>query len=255
MLIDSHCHLNLLDHPEAALNRARLAGIGGFLCIGVERDRIAQVLDLARAHPDVWASVGQHPDVVDDDLDWIEPLAAEPSVVAIGETGLDFLHAEDAPARRAQCERFDRQLELAGRLQLPVIVHTRLAEDETAMLLARHAGVTGVLHCFTESWSLAKTALDLGYVISISGIVTFRNAENVRDVARRIPADRLLVETDCPWLAPVPFRGKPNEPAYVSATARALAELRGEPLDQFIENTTANFYRAFPRANSSSYSR
>ncbi|MGA1675686.1 MAG: TatD family hydrolase [Pseudomonadales bacterium] len=252
MLIDSHCHLNMLDHPEAALERARQAGISGFLCIGVERARIDQVLHIARSHADVWASVGQHPDVVDENLDWIEPLAQEQSVIAIGETGLDFLHADEADARRGQCERFERQLELAARLDLPIVVHTRQAEQETAALLTRHAGVTGVLHCFTESWSLAKTALDLGYVISISGIVTFRNAENVREVARRVPADRLLVETDCPWLAPVPYRGKTNEPAYVSATASALAELRGESIERLMETTTANFYRAFPRANSSS---
>ena len=247
MLVDSHCHLNLLTDPEAALTRARAAGVERFLCIGVDETRIDEVLATADKHADVWATVGQHPDVQIDDLGWIEARLAHPRVVALGEMGLDFYHAEDASARLAQCARFEQQLDLAQRTGLPIVVHTRSAEAETRALIQRFPGVVGVLHCFTESWTLASSALDLGYCVSISGIVTFRNAENVREVATRLPLDRLLVETDCPWLAPVPYRGKPNEPAYVSATADFLARLRGDDIEAFNFATTANFARLFPR--------
>jgi TatD DNase family protein len=249
VLVDSHCHLNMLDDAAATLERARAQGVGGFLCIGVDEPGIAAVLALADAHPDVWATVGQHPDASAADPAWIERHLRHPRVVALGEMGLDYFHETTSEGRTRQRECFDWQLALAAREGLPVVVHTRQAEADTLALLQRHAGVVGVLHCFTESWDLAAAAIDLGYYVSISGIVTFRNGENVRDVARRIPDDRLLVETDCPWLAPVPHRGKRNEPAYVADTAAFVAELRGSTREALAELTTANFRRLFARTH------
>lgn len=237
----------MLDDADAALAHARAQGVGGFLCIGVDERGIADVLSLAETHADVWATVGQHPDASVAEPGWIERHVMHPRVVALGEMGLDYYH-ETSPAGRAlQQQRFDWQLALAARRGLPVVIHTRQAEADTLALLQRHTGVVGVLHCFTESWELAAAALDLGYCVSISGIVTFRNGANVRDVARRVPADRLLVETDCPWLAPVPHRGRRNQPAYVADTAAFVAELRGTSPAALAELTTENFHRLFPR--------
>lgn len=263
MLVDSHCHLNYLDEPDLRLTEARAAGIGAFLCIGVDQAGIGDVLALANRHADVWASVGVHPDSAADEptLDWLSGALGDPNVVAIGETGLDFFrlaHAAGADAAGAedasdvqmrQRRAFDYQLALADEQDLPVIIHTRAAESQTRDVLRAHPGVTGVLHCFTESWTLAREALDLGYYISISGIVTFKNAENVREVARQVPADRLLVETDAPWLAPVPHRGQPNHPALVTHTAAFLAELRGVDPEVLARTTTDNFYSLFSRAS------
>ncbi len=247
MLVDSHCHLNYLEEPAARLKEARAAGVDRLLCIGVDAQHIDEVLALAAAEPDVWASVGQHPEAAQGSLDWIEPLLNRPRVVAVGETGLDYHHVAEDDARARQREAFRHQLQLAKRHALPVIVHTRAAEADTLALIREFPGVVGVLHCFTESWAMAAAALELGYYVSISGIVTFRNGENVREVARQVPDDRLLVETDAPWLAPVPYRGKPNAPAYVRATAEFLAELRGVPLAELAATTSANFQRLFPR--------
>jgi TatD DNase family protein len=254
VLIDSHCHLNFLDAPDDALTAAREAGVHGFLCIGVDAPGRDQVLSLAAAHSDVWASVGWHPESVKAPasgahFDWIDEGLRRPSVVAVGETGLDYYQIEDGDAarRRYQQDAFDAQLSLARERRLPVVVHTRGAEADTRAMLRSHADVQGVLHCFTESWALAEAALDLGWYVSMSGIVTFRNASNVREVAERIPLDRLLVETDAPWLAPVPKRGKTNEPAYVVHTARFLAELRGISYEELAAITTENFHRLFAR--------
>lgn len=217
------------------------------LCIGVDEAHITEVLTLAGTEPDVWASVGQHPEAAAHPWAWIEALLDEPRVVAVGETGLDYFHTDDAAVRKRQRACFEHQLMLAARHGLPVVVHTRSAEDDTLALLRAFPGVIGVLHCFTESWDMAEAALGLGYYVSISGIVTFRNGDNVREVARRVPADRLLVETDAPWLAPVPHRGQQNEPAYVVDTARYLAELRAVDLETLAGETTANFQRLFAR--------
>lgn len=248
MLVDSHCHLNYLDDPGLRIREARAAGVTAQLCIGVDEAHISEVLALAEQEADVWASVGQHPDAAANAFDWIEPALAHPRVVAVGETGLDYFHTEDESARGRQRQSFEHQLELAQRHGLPVIVHTRAAEADTLELIRRFPGVRGVLHCFTESWEMAAAALELGYYISISGIVTFRNGENVRVVARQVPDERLLVETDAPWLAPVPHRGKPNAPAFVRDTAAYLAELRGVSLDALAEQTSRNFYTLFQRA-------
>lgn len=248
MLVDSHCHLNYLEEPGERIREARAAGVSAQLCIGVDEAHIREVLALAEQEPDVWASVGQHPDAAGGDFAWIEPALDHPRVVAVGETGLDYFHTEAEADQARQRESFEHQLALAERHGLPVVVHTRAAEADTLALIRNFPRVQGVLHCFTESWEMASAALALGYYISISGIVTFKNGENVREVARQVPDDRLLVETDAPWLAPVPHRGKPNAPAYVLDTADYLARLRGSSLDALAELTTGNFYRLFARA-------
>ena len=245
MLIDSHCHLNYLEDPDGAIERARQSGVTTCLCISVDEDGYAGVKALADTHEDVWATAGVHPDAAEGNLDWIEAELSQPRVVAVGETGLDYFHAEDPAVQARQREAFAHQLNLGAKHALPVIVHTRQAEVDTLDLLRAHARAHGVLHCFTESWSMAKQALDMGFFISISGIVTFKNADNVREVAAQVPADRLLIETDAPFLAPVPKRGKTNEPAFVAHTAAFLAELRGVDVADLCEQTGQNFVQLF----------
>lgn len=258
MLIDSHCHLDRLDlaaHDgslDAALEAARAAGVGHFLCIGVSADNAATVKSLAERYADVDCSVGVHPlDLepgAEPALDWLLGELAHPKVVAIGETGLDY-HYEPEFAELQQAS-FRLHLEAARITGKPVIVHTREARADTLALL-REAALpqAGVLHCFTEDWEMAKAALDIGFYISLSGIVTFRNAEALREVARQVPADRLLVETDSPYLAPVPYRGKPNLPQYVREVAEYLAVLRGVSYATLAEQTSSNFKRLFPLAS------
>lgn len=257
LLVDSHCHLDRLDLSahggslDAALEAARARGVGHFLCIGVSADNAQAVRDLAARYPDVDCSVGIHPlDVAPQgvpSLDWLLSELDHPRVVAIGETGLDY-HYEPETAE-VQKASFALHLKAAATTGKPVIVHTRAAQADTLDLL-RAAALPqgGVLHCFTEDWAMARAALDLGFYISLSGIVTFRNAEALREVARKVPADRLLVETDAPYLAPIPYRGKPNLPQYVYEVAAFLADLRGEAYDAFAAQTTANFRRLFPLA-------
>nr|WP_306811849.1 TatD family hydrolase [Pseudomonas oleovorans] len=256
-MIDSHCHLDRLDLAahggslDAALDAARAAGVGHFLCIGVSADNAATVKGLAERYADVDCSVGVHPlDLepgAEPALDWLLGELAHPKVVAIGETGLDY-HYEPESAALQQAS-FRLHLEAARITGKPVIVHTREARADTLALL-REAALpqAGVLHCFTEDWEMARAALDIGFYISLSGIVTFRNAEALRDVARQVPADRLLVETDSPYLAPVPHRGKPNLPQYVREVAEYLAVLRGVSYEALAEQTTNNFKRLFPLA-------
>lgn len=258
MLVDSHCHLDRLDltsHAgslDAALDAARAQGVGHFLCIGVSADNAAVVKSLAERYDDVDCSVGIHPlDLSPGEapaLEWLLTELDHPRVVAIGETGLDY-HYEPEAAELQQAS-FRLHLQAAQVTGKPVIVHTRAARSDTLDLL-REAALpqAGVLHCFTEDWDMAKAALDLGFYISLSGIVTFRNADALRDVARQVPADRLLVETDSPYLAPIPYRGKPNLPQYVREVAQFLAMLRGESYERFAEQTTANFARLFPLAH------
>lgn len=258
MLIDSHCHLDRLDLAahggslDVALDAARAAGVGHFLCIGVSSGNAATVKGLAERYADVDCSVGVHPlDLepgAEPALDWLLAELAHPKVVAIGETGLDY-HYEPESAALQQAS-FRLHLEAARITGKPVIVHTREARADTLALL-REAALpqAGVLHCFTEDWEMAKAALDIGFYISLSGIVTFRNAEALREVARQVPADRLLVETDSPYLAPVPHRGKPNLPQYVREVAEYLALLRGVSFDALAEQTSANFKRLFPLAS------
>lgn len=254
-LVDSHAHLTfagLVERLPEVLHRAREAGVTRILTVSAELGDAARVVRLAAEHVEhgVLAAIGVHPHEAsgyDDAREAeIERLAADPAVVAIGETGLDF-HYDHSP-RDVQERVFRRQVRLARRVGLPVIVHSREAEPETARILEDEGvpEVGGVLHCFTSSWWLAQRGIDLGLAISLSGIVTFRNADDLRDVARRIPADRLLVETDSPYLAPEPFRGRgPNEPARVRTVAESVAGTRGTTLDEIARLTTANFARTF----------
>lgn len=260
MLVDSHCHLDRLDLAahggslDAALDAARARGVQHFLCIGVSAANAGAVKGLAERYSDVDCSVGVHPlDLEKGEapaLDWLLDELNHPHVVAIGETGLDY-HYEPEAAELQQ-QSFRLHLHAAQATGKPVIVHTREARADTLALL-REAALpqAGVLHCFTEDWEMAKAALDIGFYISLSGIVTFRNADALREVARKVPADRLLVETDSPYLAPIPHRGKPNLPQYVREVAEFLAMVRGESFEALAEQTTANFKRLFPLARMS----
>ncbi|MEO7814982.1 MAG: TatD family hydrolase [Sphingomicrobium sp.] len=256
MLIDSHCHLvydGLAERQGEVLATARARGIGGFLNISTRQSEWDAVIAVAEREPDVWASVGVHPHEADAHPDLgataLVDASAHPRVVAIGECGLDYYY--DKSDRAAQRERFAAHIDAARQTGLPLIIHTRDAEADTADMLSEavgQGGIAAVLHCFTGSAELARTALDLGLFISISGIVTFKNAKDLQDTAKTIPADRLLVETDSPFLAPVPHRGKPCEPAFVADTAAFLADLRGETIEDLSTNTTANFFRLFAKA-------
>lgn len=250
-LVDSHCHLDFdplgADVPSV-LARARENGVGHMLCVSVTLERLPGIIDIARAHPRVYASVGVHPNERegrDPTVEELIGLAEDPRVVAIGETGLDYYRSEGDLAW--QHERFRRHIRAARASRKPLIIHTREAADDTLRIMAEEGAgeIGGVMHCFTESREVARRALDLGFYISFSGIVTFRNAETLRAVAREVPADRLLVETDAPYLAPVPYRGKTNEPAYVRHVAECLADVRGTDLDEFARQTTRNFFALF----------
>jgi TatD DNase family protein len=255
-LVDSHCHLNyegLADRQEEVLAAARARGVQGFLNISTRQKEWGEVVGAAERHPDVWASIGVHPHEADAHPDLgaaaLVEAAAHPRVIAIGVCGLDYYY--DKSDRAAQRERFGAHIEAARLTGLPLVVHTRDAEDDTAEILTREVGkggVSGVLHCFTGSAELARTALDLGFYVSISGIVTFKNAKDLQEVAKTIPQDRLLVETDSPFLAPVPHRGQTCEPAFVADTAAFLSDLRDEPLDELAAATTSNFFRLFAKA-------
>ena len=250
MLVDSHCHLNYLDDPQAAIVRARQAGIDRLLCIGVEEATIEEVLQLASEHAHVYASVGEHPGSVSEDRSWVRENLAGDRVVAVGETGLDYHYVTQEEERARQRRSFEEQLQIAQDFDLPVIVHTRSAVADTLALINNFPAVRGVLHCFTESLQMAETAMEMGYCISISGIVTFNAADNVREVARVIPDDRLLIETDSPWLAPVPKRGNTNEPSYLVHTCEYLAALRGVDADALATLTADNFDRLFGTGSS-----
>ncbi len=248
MIVDSHCHLNYLEDPEGAIDRARRAGVTHILTIGVDPGSTEAAVGYAARHKNVFASAGAHPSGVSGDITWIKAYLEETGVVAVGETGLDF-HYESTPAGRAhQLRAFEAQLALAVEYDLPVIVHTRNAERETLELIAAFPGLKGVLHCFTESLSMAEEALAHGFYISISGIATFRNGANVREIAGAVPTDRLLIETDAPWLAPVPHRGGQNEPDYVVHTAETVAEIREISVEELAQQTSDNFFRLFDRA-------
>ncbi|MCL7941148.1 TatD family hydrolase [Halomonas sp. ATCH28] len=263
MFVDSHCHLDRLDPGThggdlaAALDAARARDVRQFLAIAVTLEDLPTLAELARAHDDVVISAGIHP---------LHSVAEEPSVaaikdaaervaaVAIGECGLDYHYLDKTPdkvpSREVQRERFRRQLMAARELELPVIIHTREARDDTLALIREHTdpAVGGVLHCFTEDLEMAREAVRHGFYISLSGIVTFHSAQALREVARQVPLDRLLIETDSPYLAPVPYRGKPNEPAWVVEVAECIAGERGISVEEVAAQTTANFYRLFRAA-------
>ena len=255
-LIDSHCHLiydGLAERQDEVLSAARARGVTGFLNISTRQKEWDAVIAVAEREPDVWASVGVHPHEADAHPDLgaaaLVEASRHPRVVAIGECGLDYYY--DKSDRSAQRERFEAHIEASRETGLPLVIHTRDAEDDTAEILARavgKGGVTGVLHCFTGSQKLADIGLELGLYVSLSGIVTFKNAADLQATAAMIPDDRILVETDAPFLAPVPNRGKKCEPAFVVDTAAFVADLRGVTFDELAETTTRNFFRLFGKA-------
>ncbi|WFL77077.1 TatD family hydrolase [Altererythrobacter arenosus] len=256
MLIDSHCHLEyegLVEDRQGVLERARAAGVGGFLNISTREREWDQVVGTAEREGDIWASVGIHPHEADahEDLGRDVLLAATeyPRVIAIGETGLDYYY--DNSARETQRELFRMHIGVARETGLPLIIHTRDAEEDTLAILEDEKGkgdFPALIHCFTASAEFGRKVLEMGLTISLSGIVTFKNAKELQEVGKSVPAERLLVETDSPFLAPVPHRGRKCEPAFVADTARFLADLRDEEFEQLAENTTQNFFRLFGKA-------
>ena len=256
MLIDSHCHLEykgLVEDQAAVLDRARAAGVGGFLSISTRQREWDQVVATAERESDVWASVGIHPHEADGHADLGEAalLAAteHPRVIAIGETGLDYYY--DHSDRQTQQALLRRHIAVARQTGLPLIVHTRDAEADTAAILREEmeqGAYPALIHCFTASADFARRMLELGLTISLSGIVTFKNAKDLQAIAADLPEDRILVETDSPFLAPIPHRGRPCEPAFVADTARFVADLRGVSPEHLAETTTRNFARLFTKA-------
>jgi TatD DNase family protein len=256
MLVDSHCHLNF---PELQSNMEQIRAsmhdnqVGHALCISVTLKDFPQVLTLAETYPNFFASVGVHPDYEDEPpftVDDLVNLANHPKVIAIGETGLDYFRLTgDLEWQR---ERFRTHIRAAIKSQKPLVIHTRSAAEDTLRIMREENAqlVGGVLHCFTESLDVALEAIDLGFYISFSGIVTFKNAVMLKEVASQLPLDRILVETDSPYLAPIPYRGKINQPAYVKHVAEELSRIRNISLAEIMEATTANFFRLFNTANS-----
>ena len=254
MLVDSHCHLNfeqLSSELDDVVARARAAGVGHMLTIGTKLREFAAVRAIAEGYDNIHCSVGVHPNEAESENDEVSTaklieLAAHPKVVGIGETGLDYFY-EHAP-RELQTKSFRQHIAAARETGLPLIVHTRDADQDTIDILQDEYGkgpFTGVIHCFSSGWKVAEKSMEIGFYISISGIVTFKAAEELREHVRKIPLDRLLVETDSPYLAPVPKRGKTNEPAFVAHTAAQVAALKGVDTDRLASITTDNFFKLF----------
>jgi len=254
MLVDSHCHLDRIDlspyggELAAAVRAAQERGVDRMLCIGIDLNNAPKVVEIAQQFDNIYASVGVHPlDISDDicEVDALAELSAQEKVIAIGETGLDYYYS--AEKKVLQQGSFANHLKASVKTGKPVIVHTRDAREDTLSLIQQHGDpkVAGVLHCFTESWEMASAAMEMGYYISFSGIITFKNAAELRDVVKKVPMERLLVETDSPYLAPVPYRGKKNEPKYVREVAECVAELKGLSFEQVAEQSSRNFDRLF----------
>lgn len=254
MIIDSHCHLHMLDLTAydgdltAALTAARNNGVGHFLSVCTELTDIPKLTTIVENYPDVSMSIGIHPNETAQQKLTTEELikfAAHPKVIAFGETGLDYYR--DTSDKNSQQQSFRQHIQAAKHCHKPLIVHTRQARADTIQILKEEKAETigGVMHCFTEDWDMAKQSLDLNFYISFSGIVTFRNAQELQEIAKKVPLDRMLIETDSPFLAPIPYRGKPNEPAYVKFVAEHIAQLRGISFEEVAKQTTENFYRLF----------
>lgn len=253
MFIDSHCHLDQLDLSEyqgdldLAIQAATRNKVSHLLCVCIELKDFPQVLAIAQRYEHIFASVGVHPNSEEQEptIEQLCRLAQDPKIVAIGETGLDYYRSQGDLTWQRQ--RFICHIETAKQVKKPLIVHTRAAAEDTIKLLRENDAdqVGGVMHCFTESWDIASAALDLGFYISFAGIITFKNATVIQEVATKVPLDRILIETDSPYLAPIPYRGKPNQPAYVPLVAQKIAELRGESLEDIAAQTSANFHRLF----------
>ncbi|HIJ22549.1 MAG: TatD family hydrolase [Gammaproteobacteria bacterium] len=254
-MIDSHCHLDRLKLEEGetladALLRAKEVGVFGFLNVCIDLENYQQVIEIAQQYPQIWASVGVHPNEMEQAEPTLEKLlsrAENPKVVAIGETGLDYHYITDETLLQQQRDRFRIHIEASQQCGKPLIIHTRAAPQDTIEIMreSNAANCGGVMHCFTENREMARQALDLGFFISFSGIITFNSAKELREVVKLVPADRLLIETDSPYLAPVPYRGKPNQPAYVTKVAEKVAELRNWTVDDVIAQTTHNFEQLF----------
>lgn len=256
VLVDSHCHFNMLDLSQQAhgiqtvLERADALGVKYFLNVGTEPSNWSEILELAEKYSEIFASIGLHPSDAcepEPEFETLLQFARHPKVVGIGETGLDYYHIEIT--RELQQERFRKHIQVAKTLKKPLIIHTRQAQEDTLKILREEsaAEVGGVLHCFTEGYEMAKQAMDLNFKISFSGILTFKKALELKEVAQKVPLDYLLVETDAPFLTPEPFRGKANEPGYVFYVAKYLAELRQESMERIAEITTKNFFQLFVR--------
>jgi TatD DNase family protein len=256
MLIDSHCHLNykgLVEEQAAVLERARTRGVTGMLSISTREREWAEVIAIAEREPDVWASVGIHPHEADEhvhvDTAKLVEAARHPKVIGIGETGLDYYY--DHSDRDQQKKSFRAHIAAARETGLPLIVHTRDAEEDTAAIIAEEMGkgaYPALIHCFTASAGFARAMLDLGLYISVAGIVTFKNARELQETVATLPGDRMLIETDAPFLAPVPHRGKTGEPAFVADTAAFIANLRGEDVQDLMDRTAHNFFKLFGKA-------
>ena len=261
-LVDSHCHLDCLDPKgwdnglQGALDQAQQFGVGHMLCVSIELETFPNMLSIVRQHANVSASVGVHPNVRDGkepSADELIVLADDPDIVAIGETGLDYFRSEgDLDWQR---ERFRQHIAAAKQCNKPLIIHNRESTEDCLEILASEGAqdVGGVMHCFVENWEIAKRAMDLNFYISFSGIVTFKSAQELKEVAKQMPKDRILIETDSPYLAPVPYRGKPNQPAYVRHVAECIAELRGESIEDVAQQTTENFFNLFNLAKPASH--
>ena len=256
-LVDSHCHLDFRDFEgelDDVVDRAREAGVGTMVTICTHLSRFDRVRAIAERYDDIWCSAGVHPHEADGEgeaatADALAALAADPLVVGIGETGLDYYYEHSS--RERQQTSFRNHIAAARETGLPLIVHTRDADEDTAEILAeeyRNGPFTGLIHCFSTSSSMAEKALEIGFYISLSGIITFKTAENLRETVRALPLDRLLIETDAPYLAPVPKRGRRNEPSFVAHTGAVLAELKQVGMDEVTRATTDNFFRIFARA-------
>ena len=252
-IVDSHCHINfeeLYQKLPDVLANAKQNDISHMLCVSVTLEDFPQVKNLADKYHHIFASVGVHPcyeDVKEPSVEELIEVGSDDNIVAIGETGLDYFRIENKDMSW-QRDRFVRHISAAKAVNKPLIIHTRSAADDTMRILREEGAdqCRGVMHCFAEDWDVAQKALDLGFFISFSGIVTFKSATNVQEVARKCPIDRILVETDAPYLAPVPLRGKLNEPANVRHTAQYVADLKGMPLEELAQQTTNNFFELFP---------
>ncbi len=253
MLVDSHCHLNLLELTpfdgklDDVLQAANAADVTRMLCVSIDLQSLPEVLQCAERYDKVFASVGVHPNNSQDKISvaQLTELATHAKVVAIGETGLDYFRTTDNT--ESQRDAFRTHINAAKQTSKPLIIHTRQARDDTLQIMREeHAQeVGGVMHCFTETWEMAQAAMDLGFYISFSGIVTFKNAKALQEIAKKIPLESMLIETDAPYLAPVPYRGKANYPGYVRYVAEFIAELRGESFAKIAQQTTKNFCRLF----------
>lgn len=255
MFIDSHCHLNMLSQEKGGLTaviaQAKENSVDHIVCIAIDKASCREVLDIAQQFPHISASAGIHPNIepTPDETLTVKQLVAlanHDKIIAIGETGLDYFRSEGD--LQWQRDRFLIHIEAAKQTKKPLVIHTREARDDTMDILeqenAQQAG--GIIHCFTENWQTAQRALDIGFYISLSGIVTFKNAKDLQDIAKKLPLDRILIETDAPYLAPSPHRGKTNKPAFVKHVAEFLAELRGDTINNIAQATSDNFHRLFP---------